>query len=183
MGGAIRGGGIADSRRRNRRLTAVGCTTHGGWGVTPTRPRNLLAVGLVVAICANLVVRLTYASLPGFPLFGGITLAVLGVAEAIGGRALRARIRREPGTTPVQPLVAARAVLLAKASSVAGAVVGGAWLGLLVFTAPQARSVQAAGADTAAAAVGLGCALVLVGGALWLEQCCRTPDDPEPPDA
>ena len=112
--------------------------------MTPTRPRNLLAVGLVVAVLANLVVRLTYGSLPGFPLLGGITLAVLGVAEAIGGRALRARIRREPGTTPVQPLVAARAVLVAKASSVAGAVVGGAWLGLLVFTAPQAGSIQAA---------------------------------------
>ena len=151
--------------------------------MTPTRPRTLLAVGLVVAVLANLVVRLTYGSLPGFPLLGGITLAVLGVAEAIGGRALRARIRREPGTTPVQPLVAARAVMVAKASSVAGAVVGGAWLGLLVFTAPQAGSIQAAGADTAAAAVGLGCALVLVGGALWLEHCCRTPDDPERPDA
>ncbi len=150
--------------------------------MTPTRPRDLLAVGLVVAVLANLAVRLTYGSLPGFPLLGGVTLAVLGVAEAIAGRALRARIRREPGTTPVQPLVAARAVLLAKASSVAGAVVGGAWLGLLVFTAPQAGTIQAAGSDTAAAAVGLACALVLVGGALWLEYCCRTPDDPNDPD-
>jgi Protein of unknown function (DUF3180) len=154
--------------------------------VTPTRPRDLLAIGLVVAVLANLAVRLTYASLPGFPLLGGITLAVLGAAEAIGGRALRARIRHEPGTRPVQPLVAARAVLLAKASSVAGAVVGGAWLGLLVFTAPQAGAIQAAASDTAAAAVGLACALVLVGGALWLEHCCRTPDDtnePGPPPA
>jgi len=150
--------------------------------VTPTRPRDLLAVGLVVAVLANLAVRLTYASLPGFPLLGGITLAVLGAAEAIGGRALRARIRREPGTRPVQPLVAARAVVLAKASSVAGAVVGGAWLGLLVFTAPQAGTIQAAGSDTAAAAVGLACALVLIGGALWLEHCCRTPDDTNEPD-
>lgn len=148
--------------------------------MTPTRPRDLLAAALVVAVLANLVVRLTYAALPGFPLLGGITLAVLGVAEAIGGRALRARIRREPGTTPVQPLVAARAVLLAKASSVAGAVVAGGWVGLLVYTAPRSAAVEAAAADTAAAAVGLGCALVLVGGALWLEHCCRTPDDPEP---
>ena len=162
-------------------LTAVGRTTHRGWGVTPTRPRHLLAVGLVVAVLANLVVRLTYGSLPGFPLFGGITLAVLGVAEAIGGRALRARIRREPGTTPVQPLVAARAVLVAKASSVAGAVVGGAWLGCWSSPPRRPGSIQAAGADTAAAAVGLGCALVLVGGALWLEHCCRTPDDHRTP--
>jgi hypothetical protein len=150
--------------------------------VTPTRPRDLLAIALVVAVVMNLVVRLTYASLPGFPLLGGITLAVLGVAEAVGGRALRARIRREPGTTPVQPLVAARAVMLAKASSVAGAVVAGAWTGLLVYTAPESRVIAAAAADTAAAAVGLVCALVLVGGALWLERCCRAPDDPQHPD-
>ena len=150
--------------------------------MTATRPRDLLAVALVVAVLANLVVRLTYASLPGFPLLGGVTLAVLGAAEAIGGRALRARIRHEPGTTPVQPLVAARAVLLAKASSVAGAVVAGAWTGLLVYTAPESGAITSAASDTAAAAVGLVCALVLVGGALWLERCCRTPDDPEPPD-
>ncbi len=150
--------------------------------MTATRPRDLLAIALVVAVLANLVVRLTYASLPGFPLLGGVTLAVLGAAEAIGGRGLRARIRREPGTTPVQPLVAARAVLLAKASSVAGAVVAGAWIGLLVYTAPESGAITSAASDTAAAAVGLVCALVLVGGALWLERCCRTPDDPEPHD-
>lgn len=150
--------------------------------MTPTRPRDLLAVALVVAVLANLVVRLSYASLPGFPLLGGVTLAVLGAAEAIGGRGLRARIRREPGTTPVPPLIGARAVLLAKASAAAGAVVAGAWSGLLIYTAPRAVAVAAAAADTSAAAVGLGCALVLVGGALWLEHCCRTPDDPELPD-
>lgn len=150
--------------------------------MTQTRPRDLLAIALVVAVVANLVVRLTYASLPGFPLLGGITLGVLGVAEAIGGRALRARIRREPGTTPVQPLVAARAVMVAKASSVAGAVVAGAWTGMLVYTAPESGAIAAAASDTAAAAVGLVCALVLVGGALWLERCCRTPDEPKHPD-
>ncbi len=150
--------------------------------MTLTRPRDLLAIALVVAVVINLVVRLTYDALPGFPLFGGVTLGVLGVAEAIGGRALRARIRREPGTTPVQPLVAARAVLLAKASSVAGAVIAGAWTGLLVYTAPESGAIAAAVSDTAAAAVGLVCALVLVGGALWLERCLRAPDDTERQD-
>ena len=52
----------------------------------------------------------------------------------------------------------------------------------MVYTAPQSGSVSAAASDTAAAAVGLVCALVLVGGALWLEHCCRTPDDPDGPD-
>lgn len=144
-----------------------------------TRPRDLLAVALIVAVLANLAVRLTYASFPGLPLLAGVTLGVLGVAEALGGRALRARIRREPATTPVQPLVAARAVTLAKASSLGGAVVSGAWTGLLVFVAPRSAGVPAAGADVATASIGLLCALVLVGGALWLEYCCRAPDDPD----
>jgi Protein of unknown function (DUF3180) len=147
--------------------------------VKETRPRDLLGVALVVAALVYLAVRLAYGAMPGFPLLSGITLGVLGVAEAIGGRLLRARIRREPGTSPVQPLVAARAVLLAKASSLGGAVVAGAWTGVLVQVAPLSATASAAASDLRAAVVGLVCALVLVGGALWLEHCCRTPDDPD----
>lgn len=147
--------------------------------MTATRPRDLLAAGLVTAVVVGLLVQLTYGSLPPFPTLGGATLGVLGVAEAIGGSALRARIQRRPGTRPVQPLVAARAVLVAKASALAGAVMAGAWAGLLSHVVPRAGRVSAAGADTTAGVVGVVCALVLVGGALWLEHCCRTPDDPE----
>jgi Protein of unknown function (DUF3180) len=147
--------------------------------VTATRPRDLLVVALVTSVLANVAVRLSYGSLPGFPLFGGVTLGVLGVAEVLGGNVLRARIRRRPGAKPVEPLVAARAVLVAKASSLGGAVVAGAWTGLLVYTVPRSAGVSAAASDAAAGLVGLACALVLVGGALWLERCCRAPDDPE----
>jgi hypothetical protein len=73
--------------------------------------------------------------------------------------------------------VAARAVLVAKASSLAGAVMAGVWGGLLAHVLPRAADVAAAASDALAAGVGLACALVLVGGALWLEWCCRTPDD------
>jgi hypothetical protein len=41
--------------------------------------------------------------------------------------------------------------------------------------------VSAAASDSASGVVGLVCALVLVGGALWLERCCRAPDDRDPP--
>ncbi len=137
-------------------------------------------MGLVAAVLANLLVRLTYGSLPGFPLFAGATLGVLGLAEALTGNALRARIRRRTGTRPVQPLVAARAVLVAKASSPAGAIVAGAWAGLLVHVVPRSADVSAAASDTASGLVGLVCALGLVAAALWLEHCLKTPDDPDP---
>ena len=60
--------------------------------------RDLLAAGLVAALLANLVIRLSYGSLPGFPLLAGATFGVLGMAEALAGNALRARIRRRPGS-------------------------------------------------------------------------------------
>jgi hypothetical protein len=147
--------------------------------VTPTRPRELFAAGLVAAVVAAVLVRLAYGALPSFPVLGGATLGVLGAAEAIAGSGLRARIRRRPGTRPVQPLVAARAVLVAKASALAGALMAGAWLGLLVHVLPRSGEISAAADDAVAGGVGLACALLLVGGALWLEHCCRTPDDPE----
>ena len=126
------------------------------------------------------MVRLSYGSLPGFPLLAGATLGVLGIAEALAGNALRARIQRRPGARPVQPLVAARAVLVAKASALAGAIMAGVWAGLLVYVLPRSADVIAAAADALAGGVGLLCALGLVAGALWLEHCCRTPDDDPP---
>lgn len=148
--------------------------------MTTTKPRDLFLVALVVAVLANLLVRLSYESLPRFPLLAGVTLGVLAAAELVAGNLLRARIQRKPGTRPVEPLVAARAVVLAKASALGGAVVAGAWAGLLGYVLPRASTVSAAASDTAAGAVGLGCALALVAGALWLERCCRAPDDGDP---
>jgi hypothetical protein len=147
--------------------------------MTPTKARDLLGVGLVVAVLGNLLVRFAYGWLPGIPLLAGATLGLLGAAEAVVGSSLRARIRHRPGARPVQPLVAARAVLVAKASSMAGAVMAGWWAGLLAYVVPRSADVSAAAADTAAGVVGLVCALGLVAGALWLEHCCRTPDDPD----
>lgn len=147
--------------------------------MTATRPRDLLVAALVTAVVANLLVRLSYASLPAIPALAGVTLGLLGVAEAIAGSSLRARIERRPGTAPVPPLVAARAVLVAKASALGGAIVAGAWAGLALHVLPRAAEIVAAAGDSTGAVIGLVCALVLVGGALWLERCCRTPDDPE----
>lgn len=147
----------------------------------PTRPRDLLIAAVVAALVVNLAVRLTYGSLPGFPLFAGATLGVLGIAEAIGGWVLRTRIRGDDGTTPVEPLVAARAVVLAKASALAGAVLAGAWLGLLIHVVPRSSTLIAASDDMASGIIGLVSALALVAGALWLEHCCRAPDNDRNP--
>ena len=146
----------------------------------PTRPIDLVTAAVVGAVLTYLLVRLAYGGLPRLPLLAGITLLILGVAEVLLGNTLRARIERRPGTEPVNPLLAARAVTVAKASSLAGAIMAGAWLGVLGYVLPLGSEIAAAAGDTAAAVVGLVSALSLVGGALWLERCCRTPDDKDP---
>lgn len=148
-----------------------------------TRPRDLVAVALVAAIIGYLLVRFNYRHLPPFPRFAGITAAVLGIGEALFGNGLRARIQadRSPGAPssklPVPPLVAARAMMTGKATALAGSAVGGLWIGLLAYVAPDAGMVVAAQSDSVTATIGLASAVVMCGGALYLEFCCRAPKD------
>lgn len=150
---------------------------------TRTRPSTLLLAAVAAGLLVNLLVGLRYGDLPPLPATAGVVPGLLGVAEAVLAVALRARIQRRPGARPVDPLLAARAVALAKASSLAAAIVGGAWLGVLAYVAPRGADLPAAAADTVSAVVGAVGAAALVAGALWLEHCCRTPDDPDRPDA
>lgn len=153
--------------------------------MTFTRARDLLAAAVAAAVLANLLLALAYSELPTLPQPAGTTLFALAIVEVVLGNTLRARILRRPGTRPPQALTAAKAVVLAKASSLAGAITGGAWLGVLSYVLPLRSQLPSAASDTAAASIGAVCAGALVAAALWLEHCCRTPggpDDPEPDD-
>jgi hypothetical protein len=142
-----------------------------------TRARDLVLTGLVVAVVVHLLVRVAYGDLPPLPTFAGVTLLVLAIVEAVLGFSLRSRIR-EPGRgRPLQPLTAARAVALAKASSILGAIMLGAWLGLLGYVLPRRGEIAAAADDVPSAVVGVICSALLIAAALWLEWCCRTPRD------
>jgi len=151
-----------------------------------TRVRDLLAVGLLAAIAGYVLVRLNYGRMPVLPRLAGVVAALVGLAEAVAGWGLRSRIRAaahprrpdDPPARPVPPLTAARAVLAAKATSLAGAAFAGLWLGLLAYVLPASDDVAAAGADTVTALIGLVGALVMVAGALFLEHCCRIPAEP-----
>ncbi|WP_433267567.1 DUF3180 domain-containing protein [Actinosynnema sp. CS-041913] len=142
-----------------------------------TKPRDLLAAGLIAGLLAHLLLRLAYDTLPPLPTFAGFTLLVIALVNLILGFSLRARIRRKPGTEPVQPLTAARAVALAKASSLLGAIMAGAWAGVLIYLLPVRGEFEAADHDMVSAIVGFVCAAALIGAALWLEHCCKTPKD------
>jgi len=144
-----------------------------------TRAQDLLLTALIAGVVVYLLIRPTYGSVPPLPRLAGVTLLALAVAETAMGFGLRARIQRKPGTRPVQPLQAARAVALAKASSLLGAVMGGAWLGVLGYVFPLRAEVTAAASDMVTALIGVGCAAALIAAALWLEYCCKTPKGPD----
>jgi len=148
-----------------------------------TRPQDLIAVALVAAVVGYTLVRLNYQRMPPLPRFAGAAAALLGIGEAIAGRGLRSRIRppehpRGAAQTraPVPPLTAARAVMAAKATSLAGAALAGLWVGLLVYVLPSWALLPAAQSDGVTGIIGLVGAVVMMGGALYLEHCCRAPD-------
>jgi Protein of unknown function (DUF3180) len=142
-----------------------------------TRPRDLATIAIIAGLLTHLLLRLAYDSLPPLPQLAGSTLLVIAVVEVVLAFSLRARIQHRPGAKPVQPLTAARAVALAKASSVLGALMFGAWAGLLIYTIPVRDEFAAAGNDLFAAVVGMISAVGLTAAALWLEHCCKTPTE------
>lgn len=150
----------------------------------PTRPRDLIAVALFCAVSGYLLVRLNYGRIPPLPTPAGVGAAILGIAEAIFGHGLRARIQIDrngdlrSSKPPVPPLTAARAVMTAKATSLAAAALVGLWFGFLAYVAPNSNIVAAARSDTRTGAFGLVAAAVMLFGALYLEFCCRAPHDP-----
>ena len=149
----------------------------------PTRIWDLLWLALVAAVATWLLVRVSYGSVPPIPIYAGASLYPVALIELVLALLIRARVRDHAiGTGPRQlhPITAARAAALAKASALVGAASAGVWLGFLVFLWPQRAQLQAAVADSPGAIVGLVAAVLLAAAALWLEHCCRTPD--EPPD-
>jgi uncharacterized protein DUF3180 len=147
-----------------------------------TRVRDLVLTGLVATALVYLLVRALYGQMPPLPTFAGVTLLVLAVIEAGFGFSLRSRIRNPK--TQVQALTAARAVALAKASSILGAIMFGTWLALLAYVLPRRSEITAAADDLPSTIVGVTCAAILIAAALYLEWCCRTPrdQDNQPPE-
>ena len=148
----------------------------------PTRISTLVIIAVVCAAAGWVLLRAVYAKLPPLPWTGVPALLIAAVAEVWTGRDLRRRISgRVSGLKPVAPLFASRMVALAKASSVAAAIIAGLTAGFVFYlagslTASVPREDALTAVFTFVAAVLLGCA------ALYLENSCRVPEDPGAPE-
>jgi hypothetical protein len=145
--------------------------------VKPTSPWVLVLLALVAGGLAYVLTSQFYADLPSPPTFAPLSLLLIALAEAYLASTTRARMTGRSDTRPIDPIFVAKLAALAKASSPVGALAFGAYTGFLVEVARMSGS--AASSDTGTAALGMGCSLGLVAGALLLERVCRArpPDD------
>ena len=161
----------------------------------PTRISTLVIIAVVCAAAGWVLLRAVYEKLPPLPWTGVPALLIAAVAEAWTGRDLRMRIaapHRRSGQgargsgqgardlKPPAPLFVSRMVALAKASAVAAAIIAGFAAGFDFYlagslTASVPREDALTAVITFVAAVLLGCA------ALYLENSCRVPEDPDAP--
>lgn len=151
--------------------------------VQPTNPATLIVAALVSASVAWFLISEWYSvifprQLPWIP---ALTLGLLALFEVVLANNTRQRIARKPGRLPVEPLLVARYVMLAKASSLAGAVFAGFFAGLVVWLLTELR-LAAASRDLPPGIAALVTSLALIAAALWLEHSCRVPKPPEDKD-
>ena len=87
------------------------------------------------------------------------------------------RRRIGTGAGRLHPLAVARSVVIAKASAWMGSVVLGWWLAVVIYLLPRRAALRVAVEDTPGAIVAGLCALALVAAAMWLQHCCKSPED------
>ncbi|MFC9965248.1 DUF3180 domain-containing protein [Nocardia ignorata] len=149
----------------------------------PTRLLDLALNVVLAAAIAWIATRFAYSTFPSISVLAGASLLPVAGIEAALGFVVKNRIAEQrigDGPGELHPINVARAAALAKASLQVGSLAAGVWLGFLLWVFPQSGTVTAAASDSPGAVVGLLAGSALVAAALWLEYCCRAPD--EPPD-
>jgi hypothetical protein len=147
----------------------------------PTNAATLVVAALATAALSWMMISRYYGSIPNLNWLPGLTLAGLAVVEGIAARNTKARIDRKPGTMPVNPLLVARFVVLAKASSLLGAIFAGAYGGIAAWALAERGHLTVAQQNLVPSIAGLVGALALAAAALWLERSCRVPKPPDEP--
>lgn len=113
--------------------------------------------------------------IPPFTL--AVALVLIGVMVVMMALPVRRVARRVPGAT-VDPFYATRVVIIAKASSLSGALLTGGGLGVGFYLLSRAV-LPAVGSITMAFAAALGAVVLLIAGLVAENMCTIPPDDPD----
>lgn len=146
--------------------------------MTRTKPLHLVLLAALGAVAAWLLETVLAASgravlIP--PVTLSIALLLIGVIVVVMALPVRRVARKVEGAT-VDPFYATRVVMLAKASSLSGALLAGSGLGIAFYL--LGRSVlPGVGSITMAFACAAGAILLLVGGLVAEHMCTIPPED------
>ena len=157
-----------------------------GTSVKALRPVLLVGITLVAGVLAWGGSRLwnSLGSLPGVPTAAPIVLAIIAVVLVVTAVSLRSRLRaqrdRVPGAKGVDPLGAARAVVLGQASALVSAVVTGIYGGMGIFLSSMWDSVPGRHGQVVTAGLAVAAGIAVMAAGLWIQHICRIPDDPDP---
>lgn len=142
----------------------------------------LVATALFACACTAIIAWQLYGRLPAVPVLVAVALWAMAVVCVVLGRRV-AGSREDHGigmdSSQLDPLTAARYLVLGQASAWTGAILGGGYAGIASFVLPKASELVAARDDLPSvlgAALG-GVALAAAG--LYLERACQTPMPPE----
>jgi len=135
----------------------------------------LLLVGLVVGFLVEVTAAATGSPIVILPITLPIALVVIGVAVVVLAWPIRQATHGKPGRR-VDPFMAIRVAVLAKASAFSGALILGGGIGILIYV--LTRSVLPAVPSVwLAIGMALGAAPLLVGGLVAEHFCTLPPDD------
>ena len=150
--------------------------------MTRTRPLHLALLG-VLGFTVAWFTQTVLVSMGRAVVIPPVTLAIalvgIGVIIVVMALPVRRVARRVAGAS-IDPFYATRIVMLAKASSLAGALLGGAGLGIVVYLLTRSV-VPDLGSITTAVAAAVGALVLLIGGLVAEHMCSLPPDDKEPP--
>ncbi|GAA3238058.1 DUF3180 domain-containing protein [Actinocorallia longicatena] len=145
-----------------------------------SRAPILAALVIVPALLVWALLRVSYSDLPPLPWTAVPTLLLLALGEIVTAAGLRNRIHHKTAAEkarPVDPLAVARMAVLGKASAHAAAVLAGIFGGFMLFLTGELDKSTPRHDFTVSTASAVA-ALILVGAGLYLEWCCRIPEDP-----
>jgi hypothetical protein len=151
-------------------------------GLLPTKIATLVVAALVAGALSWWGFDQFFADIPDLNWLPGLTLAGLAIVEFAAAHNTRAKIERRPGRGRVNPLLVARYAVLAKASSLAGAIFTGVYGGASIWALTTRGELRVADQNLPPAVAGLIGSVALLAAAIVLERACRVPpskDDEE----
>jgi hypothetical protein len=156
--------------------------------VKQLRIRTLAGILLLAGVLSWAAAKLadSYGALPSVPVAAPIVLAVIATVLLATALSLRSRLKaqreRRPEVKPVEPMMAARAVVFGQASALVAALVAGLYGGTGVFLVMNELDIPARRDQAIYAGLSLAAGVAVIAAALFLERVCRLPDDDDDDD-